>query len=225
MEGEQRGLVHHTNHRHNHFVDIPKPNPLFKDLSKVDDGNHSDDDAEPIEEDLFAVVDVEDDIDASSELWDTPGVKAIVNHMNKLARINKERFSKALQKPVPRNPPQPEGARSDPQEVYEFGPGSSAFPTITMEAMRKEYVNFIRQPILFQERVDQDFAVCPYSSQPHETESFTFLCPPRPGRRSLSQVQRSSPQTQGSRTFLCHKTKSRPPYVGYVSNSFISPDS
>lgn len=174
---------------------MPTPNRLFDGLLEIepDDESRSDDDAEPIKDDLFAVVDVDDEIDAPSELWDSPGVKAIVNRLNKVARINQARIGSVLQKPIARNLPQPLGARSDPQEVYAFGPGSSDFPKVSMEEMRKEYVNFLRQPILFQERVDQDFAVCPHSSQPRDQESY-FYFPSRPGWRSLPQVQRTPPQ-------------------------------
>ena len=142
------------------------------------------------------MVDIEEDIDAASELWDTPGVKAIVNRLNRVARINKERFNTVLEKPVARNPPQPEGARSDPQEAYAFGPGSSYFPEVTMEAMRKEYINFIRQPILFQERVDEDMAVCHCSDQPHEIEGLTafffFALTPRPAVAATSAKNTST---------------------------------
>ena len=160
-------------------IDIPWSSGLFKDLLQIeaDDGSYSDDDAEPIKDDLFAVVDVEDEIDAPSELWDSPGVKAIVNRLNKVAHINPDKFSTVLQKPISRNSPQPTDARSNPQEVYRFEPGSSDFPMVTMEAMRKEYVNYIWQPILFQQRVHEDFAVCPCSDQPQKIESLTSLYP------------------------------------------------
>lgn len=102
---------------------------------------------------------MEDEIDAPSELWDTPGVKAVVKRINNLARANPSKFSGSLKKQITRDL-MPASERSDAQEVYEFGVGSSAFPQVSTELLRKEYVNLVRQPILFQECIDQDMEVC-----------------------------------------------------------------
>ena len=161
-------------------IDIPQANPLFNNLPQSDGGGDSDSDNEedePINKDeLFAIIDVEEDIDAPTELWETPGMKQLIDRINKIARINPERFKQGLKKPVARNPPQPEG-ENNTQEGYRFGSGPSDFPQVGMEAMRKEFAIFIQQPILFQKCIDEDMKVCFYPIQHECLRIHLFLYP------------------------------------------------
>jgi len=93
-------------------IDIPQPNPLFSNLPQSDGGGDSDSDNEdePINKDeLFAVIDVGEDIDTPTELWETPGTKQPTDQINNIAHINPEWFKQGLKKPIARNPSQPEG--------------------------------------------------------------------------------------------------------------------
>ena len=188
------------------MIEIPRPNIAFEGPAEGDAGNRSDNEVEDEQvgqDDLFAVVDLEDDIDVSSDLWETPGVKQLVDRINKIARINRTKFAKSLGKPLTSNLQQSEEALSNAQEVYRFEPGSSAFPEVAMDALRKEYANFIQQPILFQESVDKDMEVCLFSSHTqYKTSSFT-----------LSNIQDGG---------HCHKCKDYLHAPGLAEHSFKS---
>ena len=83
-------------------ADIPPHDPEFDNLPNPspDDDSDGEEGVEVNKDDLFAIIDVDDDIDPSSELWESPGVKAVVRRLNNLARINPGRFKESLQKPI-----------------------------------------------------------------------------------------------------------------------------
>ena len=93
-------------------------------------------------DDLFAVLDLSHEVDVNAELWNHPG-----------------RFGG---KPIERLPPrnlERDHPSNDAQEVYAPPSEPNPFPEVAMGDLRKEFIGFMKRPIEFERRIDEDYQV------------------------------------------------------------------
>jgi len=122
-------------------------------------------------DDLFAVVDLSDEQDdIATELWNHPGVQDTVNHLNRIAQINKARFNgRTIKKPVS-NQSKHMHSGDTPQEVYTLPSEANQFPQVSMGNLRKEFIEFVRRPIEFERQINEQYKVINPSFAPPPIE-------------------------------------------------------
>ena len=104
-------------------------------------------------DDLFAVLDLSDQVDVNAELWNHPGTNAM------MACRHPGRFGGKLIERLPPRNLERDHPGNDAREVYAPPSEPNPFPEVAMGGLRKEFIGFMKRPIEFERRIDEDYQV------------------------------------------------------------------